>query len=85
MASRRFDASSFGRDDAEVARLRVQLHDVTEEAPRDARRLGVHTAGTRDVDRIVAEVGQPEVAQEQATVRVRVRAHAAIAARRQLP
>ena len=39
--------------------------------------------GLRHVDRVVAEVGQGEVAQQQAAVRVRVRAHAALAARRE--
>ena len=43
----------------------------------------VRRAGLRHVDRVVAEVGQDEVAQQQAAVRVRVRAHPALALRRQ--
>ena len=51
--------------------------------PCDARRLGRHRARLVDVDRVVAEVGQPQVAEQQAAVGVRVRAHAALALRRE--
>ena len=62
----------------------LQLHHVAEEAAHDARRLGLDGAGLRHVDGVVAEVGQPQVAQQQAAVGVRVGAHAPLALRRQL-
>ena len=40
--------------------------------------------GSRHVDRVVAEIGQPQILQQQAAVGVRVRAHAALALRREL-
>ena len=44
----------------------------------------VAAPGAGTFDRVVAEVGQAQVAQQQAAVGVRVGAHAALAARRQL-
>ena len=65
--------------------VEVQLHDVAQElahgraSPR--RRL---RPGCGNVDGVVAEVGQSQVAQQQAAVGVRIGAHAALALRRQL-
>ncbi len=66
-----------GADDAEVARLGVEPEHVADQLALHARGLGVAGARQRHVDRIVAEVGQHEVAQQQAAVGVRVGAHAA--------
>ena len=71
-----------GAEEAEG--LRVPLDDVAEERPEHARRLArASSPGFGHVDGVVAEVGQHEVAQEHAAVRVRVRAHAAVALGRQ--
>ena len=44
----------------------------------------VDGAGGRHLDGVVAEVGQPQVAEQQAAVGVRVGAHAAVALRGEL-
>ena len=79
-APSRFDAVSSGPKSAEVARPALRAHDVAQEArrARASPRSSV-VAGRRHVDRVVAEVGQLEVAQQQAAVGVRVRAHAPLA------
>src|SRR5204862_6627968 len=53
-------------------------------AAEDSRRLAEARARPRHLDGVVAEVRQREVAEERAAVRVRVRAHAPLAARGQL-
>ena len=73
-----------GAEDAEVPGLLVELHDVAQEAALDPRGLGVGRSGARDRDRVVAEVGQPQVPQQQPAVGVRVGAHATRPARRKL-
>ena len=65
-------------------RVAVSIDDVTEECAEHARRLGRRGARRRHVHRVVAEVGQREVAQQQAAIRVRIRAHPPVAPRRQL-
>ena len=65
-------------------RLHVPGDHVAEEGAQDPGRLARRRAGGGHVDRVVAEVGQVEVAQEQPAVGVRVGAHPAIAPRRQL-
>ena len=75
-AFQRFEAVSSGLNDAEV-RSGLRLHDVAEEArPARASPRPSTAPGLRHVDRVVAEVGQPQVAQQQAAVGVRVGAHA---------
>ena len=54
-----------------------QFHHIAQEPAHLPRGLGNRRARRRDLDRIVAEVGQAQVAQQQAAVGVRVGAHAA--------
>ena len=60
----------------EVLLGRVGAEHVAEELAEDARRLGFGRAVHCDVDRVVAEVRELEVAEQHAAVRVRIRAHA---------
>ena len=66
-------------EEAEV--VAVAGDDVAEEPAEHARRLAERRRRLLHLDRVVAEVGQDEVAQQQAAVRVRVGAHPAIAGR----
>ena len=68
-----------GAEEPEV--VAVAGDDVAEEAAEHARRLAERRRGLLHLDRVVAEVGQDEVVQQQAPVRVRVGAHPAIAGR----
>ena len=72
-----------GTEQAEIARLQVQLHHVAQIRPHHPRRLGDRRAGRRDLDRVVAEVRQPQIAQHGAAVGVRIGAHPARARRRE--
>ena len=56
---------------------------VAQERPEHPRRLARRRAGSSHVDGVVAEVGQHEVAEQRAAVRVRVRAHPPLALGRQ--
>ena len=67
----------------EVPRFQIQLHHVPQEAAHHPRRLGDRPAGRGHLDRIVAEIRQAQVAQQDAAVGVRIGAHPACAARRQ--
>ena len=60
-------------------RRRVRPHDVAEERAEHARRLAGGARRRVDRHRVVGEVGQLEVLRQPAAVRVRVRAHAAVA------
>jgi hypothetical protein len=51
-----------GTEHAEVVPFRIPDHDVAEETAQHARRLAVHRARCRNLDRVVAEVGEEEVA-----------------------
>ena len=62
----------------------VQLHDVAQELAERPRVFALHGAARRDVNRILAEVRQLQVLAQEAAVGVRVGAHAAGAARREL-
>jgi hypothetical protein len=64
--------------------VRVARHDVAQEPAEDARRLCERRRGRGDIDGVVAEVGEDEVAKQLASVRMRVRAHPAVAVRRLL-
>jgi hypothetical protein len=58
----------------------VARDHVAQERAEHARRLADDVAaGLGDVDGVVAEVGQPQVAQQQAAVGVRVGAHPPLA------
>ena len=72
-SSSRFEAVSSGPKRRNVSR--VPVDDVAQVAAEDPRRLGRARARLRHVDRVVAEVGQHEVAEQLAAVRVRVGAH----------
>src|SRR5262249_39086985 len=64
-----------GAEDAEARR--VAAYDVPQPDAEDARRLAERRAGSGDLDGVIAEVRDGEVAEELAAVRVRVRAHPA--------
>ena len=49
-----------------------------------ARRFGLVPPGLRNVDRVVAEVRQSQIAQQQAAIGVRIGAHAPLPVGRQL-
>ena len=68
-----------GAEDAEVRGVLVAAHDLAQVDAEHARRLARRLRRRGDVDRVVAEVRQAEVAQQRAAVGVRVRAHAALA------
>src|SRR5881394_1108927 len=57
----------------------IQLHHVAKKFSHRARRLGVGGAGLFHFDGVLAEVGHSQVAQQQAAVAVRIRAHAVLA------
>ena len=73
-----------GAEDPEVAGLRVHLHDVAQELRLHARGLRFHRARLRDLHRVLAEVGQAQVAQEEAPVGVGVGPHPARPFRREV-
>ena len=61
--------------------LHVQLHHIAQEPAHDPRGFGRNGAGCGHLDSVVAEIRQPQFAQEQAAIGVRVGAHAAGALR----
>ena len=83
-ASQRFEVSSSGLKMRKLRVASVELHDVAQVArpgpasPRRSRAPGCSTAHG-----VLAEIGQPQLAQQHAAVRVRVVAHAALARRRE--
>ena len=70
-------------EDAEIARRGVELHDVAHHRALDPRRLGLARPGLLDRHGVLAEIGQPQLAEQRAAVRVRVVAHATLARRRE--
>ncbi len=72
-----------GAEQAEVLRLHVPLHHVAQEPAHLAGGFGDRRTRRRHLDRIVAEIRQAQVAQQQAAVGVRVGAHAAGASGRE--
>ena len=77
----RFEAVSSGLKMRKLLRRRCSFMTSRRNSPMHARRLGRRSRRARHVDRVVAEVGQPQVAQQQAAVGVRVGAHAPLARR----
>ncbi len=73
-----------GPEHAEVAFVDVLAQRVAEERPKHLGGLAERGSRFVDRDRVLPEVGQLEIAQQQAAVRVRVGAHASKAGRRQL-
>jgi hypothetical protein len=71
-------------EDAEIARLLIQLHDISQELAEHHRILPVHRAGRRDMHRMIAEVRHFQIVQQNAPVGVGIGAHSPIADRRQL-
>ncbi len=65
----------------EISRLHVQLHHIAQEPAHDARRFGRNGAGCGHLDSVITEIRQPQFAQQQAAIGVRVGAHAAGASR----
>ena len=57
----------------------MRAHDVAQVGAEHPHRLARALRRRGHLDRVVAEVGEPEVAQQHAAVGVRVRAHAALA------
>ena len=70
-----------GAEEAEPVGVRPD--HVTQEAAEHPRRLGERRPRSRHLDRVSAEVGQGQILEQQAAVRVRVRAHPPVALRRQ--
>ena len=66
---------------AEVAQILVQRHDLAQERAERARVAGAHHAVRGHVDGEVAKVRHAQIAQQQSAVGMRIRAHAARAAR----
>ena len=64
--------------------VRVLRDHVAEERAEHPRRFARGRPGLRHVDRVVAEVRQDELAEQHAPIRVRGRAHPALAVRRQV-
>jgi hypothetical protein len=69
-----------GAEDPEVLRRRVQRHHIAQHVAEHARGLGRRHAGIGDGHRVVAEVGEPEIPQQQPAVGVRAGAQAPVAA-----
>ncbi len=67
-----------GADDAKVAPVGVGGHHVSQEPAEDSRRFGADGPTCRDIDRVVAKVGQSEVLGQETTIGVGVRAHASL-------
>ena len=65
--------------DAEGAR--IPSDHVADQLALDAGGFGVHCAGLRHLHRVVAEIRQAQIAQEQAAVGVGIGAHPALALR----
>ena len=63
----------------EVSRLHVQRHDVTQVTPHDASQLRGDGTGGCHRDSVVGIGREPQIPEEQAAVRVRIGAHAAVA------
>ena len=59
--------------------LRVARHDVAQEAAEHARRLAARAGRLGHLDRVVAEVGQPQVLSQQPAVGLRDGAHPPVA------
>ena len=68
--------------DAEVAL--VQLDDVLEELAQHESVLSVHGARRRHVHRVHAEIGHPQVVQQEPAIGVRIGAHPPVALGRKL-
>ena len=68
-----------GAEDAEVALLGVELDHVAEELAQVRASSFMTLPGSGHVDRVVAEIGQPQVAEQDAAVGVRVGPHPALA------
>ena len=76
--------SLIGAEDPEVTLVLVQPGHVAQELAQDEGVLGVYRARRRHVHRVAAEVGHPQVPQQQAAVGVRVGAHPPVALGREL-
>src|SRR5689334_3615201 len=64
-------------EEPEIPRLHVHLHDIAEEPAHDPRGLGCYCTRSGHLDSVVTEIWQPQVSQQQASISVRVGAHAA--------
>ncbi len=69
---------------AEIRGAQIELHDVPQEAAQHAGGFGNRGARLGNIHRVMREIGQHQVFQQQAAVGVRVGAHAALAAGRQI-
>src|SRR5690606_10574522 len=68
---------------AEVAALLVALHHVAQVRAEGPGAFGIDRPGRRYLDGVAAEIGQAQIAQQNATVGVRVHPHAALTPRAQ--
>ena len=69
-------------EDAEV--FRIHFRHVADELALDAGRLAFHRPGPGRLHRVIAEIRQAEVMQQEAAVGVGIGAHTALAFRREL-
>ena len=65
-----------GTKNAKMPLLVVELHHVAQESPEHMRVPDATGARGRHLDRVVAEIGNSQVAEQHASVGVRIRAHA---------
>ena len=65
--------------DPEIPLLAVQLRHIAQETPEHMRVADAAHPRRRHVDRVVAEIRHPQVAKQNATVGVGIRAHAPFA------
>ena len=70
-------------ENAEVACVGVELEHVADKLTLHARRLGLHDAGPRHLDRVVAEVRHFQIPKQQPAVGMRIRSHSPLAFRSQ--
>ena len=82
-ASSRFDTVSSGPNNRKLRCPSLAGNHVAQKPAEHARVFRVDCAGLVNVDGVVAEIGQPQIAQQQAAVGVRIGAHASVADRRQ--
>ena len=72
----RFELLSSGLNSRKFREFRVQLHDIAQEPAHHAGGLGRDGAGCGHLDGVITEIREPQLAQQQAAIGVRVGTHA---------
>ena len=80
----RFELLSSGLNSRKFREFHVQLHDIAQEPAHHAGGFGRDGAGCGHLDSVITEIREPQFAQQQAAIGVRIGAHAAGALRREL-